>query len=200
MNTKTSKSFLNHNKRYYLRSSKLNHFDKSLLNVALNLDKDAFYQNKITPLFPNSSHSKHIHRYIKHIKKYSRQKSISSDITRQSLSSKASYNSKSKDNSTHIQRTKSIITFTEENTQLVYKFNQFKEDEMNLSKVDNSPEIIWMKADNDVMSDDNDIENGREVLFSELEKTIEHIESDSKYLKMNISRMKMKKKGKYSLE
>ena len=200
MNTKTSKSFLNHNKRYYLRSSKLNHFDKSLLNVALNLDKDAFYQNKITPLFPNSLHSKRIHRYIKHVKKYSRQKSISSDITRQSLSSKLSYYSKSKENSTHIQKTKSIITFTEENTQLVYKFNQFKEDEMNLSKVNNSPEIIWMKADNDVMSDDNDIENGRDVLFSELEKTIEHIESDSKYLKMNINRMRMKKKGKYSLE
>lgn len=196
-NNKTQNSFHNH---YYLRSSKLNHYDKSLLNVALNLDKDAFYQHQITPLFPNSSHSKHIHRYIKHIKKYSRQKSISSDITRQSLSSKVSYNSKSKDNSTHIQRTKSIITFTEEHTQLVYKFNQFKEDEMNLSKVDNSPEIIWMKADNDVMSDDNDIENGREVLFSELEKTIEHIENDSKYLKMNINRMKMKKKGKYSLE
>ena len=199
MNSKRTKPLLNHNKRYYLRSSKINHYDKSLLNVALNLDEDAFYQNKITPLFPKSPHTKQIHRYIKHFKKYSRQKSISSDITRQSLSSKLSY-CKSKENSTNVQKTKSIITFTEETTQVVYKFNQFKEDEMNLSKVNGSPEITWMKADNDVMSDENDIENGRDVLFSELDKTIEHVENDNKYLKMNISRMKMKKRGKYSLE
>ena len=198
MNSKKQKHIHSHKlKSYCLRSTNMSHFDKTLLEIAINLDQESFVQNKITPCFHNSTRSERIYRKAK---QYSRQKSISSEATRYSLCSKGSYRKKPIHKNNIIKRYEQQISFVEEKSNELFTFNQYKENELCLGNVKESPQISWMKVDNDVMSDENDIENGKNILMDELEKTMNSIKEDKKYLRLNIRRMKLKKKGKYSLD
>ena len=200
MNSKKTKHVLSHKtKPYCLRSSNMSHFEKTLLDIAINLDKEGFIQNKVTPCFHNSTRSDRIYRKAK---QYSRQKSISSEVTRYSLCSKSSYRRKGKTSHKNnvLKKNEQQISFLEDKSNILFTFNQYKENELCLGNVKELPQISWMKVDNDVMSDDNDIENGKKILMDELEKTMNYIKEDKKYLRLNIRRMRMKKKGKYSLD
>ena len=198
MNSQNQKHICSHKiKSYCLRSSNMSHFEKTLLDFAINLDQEGFIQNKITPCFQNSTRSVRICRKAK---QYSRQKSISSEATRHSLCSKGSYRKKPIHKNNILKKYEEQISFFEEKTNRLFTFNQYKENELCLGNVKESPQISWMKVDNDVMSADNDIENGRHILMDELEKTMNYIKEDQKYLRLNIRRMKYKKKGKYSLD
>lgn len=89
---------------------------------------------------------------------------------------------------------RSKITFYDEVFEKDVKIKRFKEDEVSFTKSKILPSIHWQKIDNDVKTDDEQINDAKEMLMGWLGETIKHIKKDEGYLKDNIDKaFKMKK-------
>jgi hypothetical protein len=86
--------------------------------------------------------------------------------------------------------TKEKIEFFDEITFKKIKIKKFKEDDVPFTKSKILPEIEWQKIDNDILTDDDQIENGYKKEMNWLGDTIKKIEKNHNYLKENIDKDK----------
>ena len=86
--------------------------------------------------------------------------------------------------------TKEKIEFFDEITLKKIKIKKFKENDIPFTKSKILPEIEWQKIDNDILTDDDQIENGYKKEMNWLGDTIKKIEKNHNYLKENIDKDK----------
>ena len=90
--------------------------------------------------------------------------------------------------------TRSKVTFYDEVFDRDVKIKKFKEDEVSFTKSKILPSIHWQKIDNDVKTDDEQMNDAKDMLMGWLGETIKHIKKDEGYLKENIDKaFKLKK-------
>ena len=86
--------------------------------------------------------------------------------------------------------TKEKIEFIDEITFKKYRIKKFKESEIKFTKSNILPEIEWQQIDNDILTDNEQIENGYKKEMNWLGETIKKIEKNNNYLKENIDKDK----------
>ena len=86
--------------------------------------------------------------------------------------------------------TKEKIEFIDEITFKKYRIKKFKESEIKFTKSNILPEIEWQQIDNDILTDNEQIENGYKKEMNWLGDTIKKIEKNNNYLKDNIDKDK----------
>jgi len=86
--------------------------------------------------------------------------------------------------------TKEKIEFIDEITFKKYRIKKFKESEIKFTKSNILPEIEWQQIDNDILTDNEQIENGYKKEMNWLGDTIKKIEKNNNYLKDNIDKEK----------
>jgi len=86
--------------------------------------------------------------------------------------------------------TKEKIEFIDEITFKKYRIKKFKESEINFTKSKILPEIEWQQIDNDILTDNEQIENGYKKEMNWIGDTIKKIEKNNNYLKDNLDKEK----------
>jgi hypothetical protein len=86
--------------------------------------------------------------------------------------------------------TKEKIEFIDEITFKKYRIKKFKESEIKFTKSKILPEIEWQEIDNDILTDNEQIENGYKKEMNCVGDTIKKIEKNNNYLKDNIDKDK----------
>ena len=91
--------------------------------------------------------------------------------------------------------TRCKITFYDEVFDRDVKIKKFKEDEVSFTQSKILPSIHWQKIDNDVKTDDEQMNDAKDMLMGWLGEAIKHIKKDEGYLKENIDKaFKFKKR------
>lgn len=84
--------------------------------------------------------------------------------------------------------TRCKITFYDEVFDRDVKIKKFKEDEVSFTQSKILPSIHWQKIDNDVKTDDEQMNDAKDMLMGWLGEAIKHIKKDEGYLKENIDK------------
>ena len=84
--------------------------------------------------------------------------------------------------------TRCKITFYDEVFDRDVKIKKFKEDEVPFTQSKILPSIHWQKIDNDVKTDDEQMNDAKDMLMGWLGEAIKHIKKDEGYLKENIDK------------
>ena len=84
--------------------------------------------------------------------------------------------------------TKEKIDFYDELTNKHYKIKKFKEDEVTFTHSEILPEIQWQSVDNDVLTDEEQMNHANKKLMNWLGDAIKNIKKNEKYLNENIKK------------
>ena len=84
--------------------------------------------------------------------------------------------------------TKEKIDFYDELTNKHYKIKKFKEDEVTFTHSTILPEIQWQSVDNDVLTDEEQMNHANKKLMNWLGDAIKNIKKNEKYLSENIKK------------
>jgi hypothetical protein len=80
------------------------------------------------------------------------------------------------------------IEFYDEMNKKNVKMNQFEEKELGFQESKKMPAVKWMKIDNDVMTDSEQLNDALKMMRDNLKETIKLIQSDKDYLNKNLSK------------
>lgn len=81
-----------------------------------------------------------------------------------------------------------LLEFESSDKQGVRSFKVFKEDQFHIDTIQDMPSINWMKMDNDVTTDEEQIMYGTSTLLSHLKTTIDKEQREFRYFPNHLSR------------
>lgn len=80
------------------------------------------------------------------------------------------------------------LEFNGSEEQDICSFKAFKEDEFPIASIKDIPSINWMKMDNDVTTDEEQLDYGRTTLLDHLKSAIDKEQSEIRYFQKHLSR------------
>ena len=167
---KENKSYFRHNKHYNLKK-KFN----DLSDINKNLTNTNNYKKQ-------NSDNIFLHNY--------KRKPLSSIENIQNIRRNNSFKMEIEYEKEKIIYTNRKLEFYDELTNKYYRIKKFKENELPFTSSKILPEIEWQEIDNDILTDNEQIENGYKKEMNWLGETIKKIEKNNNYLKENIDKDK----------